>query len=64
MKTLGELLYVIFCICTSIVGIQIHHNAFYAIINFILVPISWLYCVICHDVNMTVIREAFSFFLQ
>ena len=61
---MGKLIYTLFCIFTAIVGYAIHHSIFYAIINFIFAPIAWVYWLICQDVNLTVIQNAFSFFLK
>lgn len=62
--TVQELLYFIFCIFTAIVGKAIHGSIFYAIVNFCLAPISWLWWIICGSVNKTVIVEALSPFLN
>lgn len=58
-----KIIYLIIAIFTSMVGYEIHHNVFYAIINFIFWPISWIYWLVCHDVNISVIKSAFGFFL-
>jgi hypothetical protein len=64
MKKTGNALYVIIAVLTAMIGYNIHHNAFYALVNFIVWPISWIYWLVCHDVNLTVIKETFAFFLQ
>lgn len=64
MNQFWKIIYVLFCIATAVVGNEIHHNAFYAICNFLFAPLSWLVWLISHDVNMTIIKDAFSFFLQ
>lgn len=58
-----KIIYLIIAIFTSMIGYEIHHNIFYAIVNFIFWPISWIYWLVCHDVNITTIKAAFSFFL-
>lgn len=57
-------IYTLFCLATAMIGYTIHHNLFYSIINFIFAPISWIYWLITHDVNMSVIKETFSFFMK
>jgi hypothetical protein len=59
-----KVIYFLFCVATAMVGHNIHHNAFYAVINFFCAPVSWLYWLITHNVNMTDITNTFSFFLQ
>ncbi len=63
MKEIGQTLYVIIAVATAVIGYHIHGNGLYAVINFITWPISWVYWLICHDVNITVIKETFQFFL-
>lgn len=49
---------------TSMIGYQIHNSIFWAIMNFIFWPISWIKWIICHDVNLSIIKETFSWFLK
>ena len=63
MKEIGQALYFIIAVATAMIGYHIHGNGLYAVFNFIAWPISWVYWLICHDVNMTVIKETFQFFL-
>lgn len=58
------LLYALFCVCTAIIGYKIHGSLFWAIVNFFLAPISWFGWLVCQDVNITIIKESFSFFFK
>jgi len=62
--SIGRLLYLLIAIGTAIIGYNIHGNIFYSIANFIFWPISWLVWLINHDVNLTIIKSAFDFFLK
>lgn len=57
-------IYTLFCIATAMIGYNIHGNVFYSIVNFFLTPISWIWWLIGQDVNMTIIRDTFSFFFN
>lgn len=63
MRTSG-LLYSIFCVLTAIIGYHIHHNAFWAVINFLFAPLTWLKWLICHDVTLSIIKESFTWFFK
>lgn len=56
--------YTLFSIATAMVGYNIHGNVFYSIADFIFTPIAWIWWLIGQDVNMTVIRDTFSFFFN
>jgi hypothetical protein len=60
----GGLLYLLLCLATSMIGYTIHGSIFWAIIDWIFMPIAWCKWLICHEVNMTIIRETFSFFFK
>ncbi len=64
MNGISGFIYLVIAIATAMIGYQIHNNFFYSIINFIFWPISWIYWLITHDVNLTVIKQAFEFFLK
>lgn len=59
-----RLLLFLFSTFTAIVGFQIHGSVFWAIVDFIFSPLAWLKWLICQEVSISVIREAFSFFLK
>ena len=49
---------------TAIIGHHIHGSTFWAIIDWIFAPIVWCKWLIYKQVNMTIIKEAFDFFLN
>jgi len=55
---------ILFCLPTAVIGYHIHSSIFWAIIDFIFWPIVWIKWVICHDVTLSIIKDAFSWFLQ
>lgn len=63
MRILNGIFWILVSVATAMVGYQIHHNLFYSIINFIFWPISWVYWLVCHDVNLSLIKKTFEFFL-
>lgn len=64
MKQLGSALYSIFAIATAMIGYNINNSLFWAIIDFIFSPLAWIKWLICHEVNITIIKETFAFFLK
>lgn len=44
------------------IGYRINHSLFWAIIDFFFAPIAWIKWFICEEVNITIIKETFSFF--
>jgi len=63
---LGEIKYSNFfiSICTGMIGYQIHNSVFWGIMNFIFWPISWIKWLIYHEVNLSIIKETFEWFLK
>lgn len=59
-----RIIYFIFALSTAIIGLHIHDSAFWAIVDFFFAPFAWIKWIVCHEVNLTIIKEAFSFFLQ
>jgi hypothetical protein len=67
---LGNVLYFLFAICTAMIGY--HYNThinsvsplFFAIMDFFFAPFAWLKWLICQQVNLSLIKETFSFFLS
>lgn len=54
----------ILAIITARVGYFIHGSIGWSIVDFIFWPFAWLKWLLCDEVNMTVIKSAFSFFLS
>ena len=55
---------ILFSLPTAMIGYQIHSNTFWAIMDFIFWPIVWVKWFIFHEVTLTIIKEAFSWFLK
>jgi hypothetical protein len=57
-------LYMLFGIVAAKVGYTIHHSIFWAIVDFFFpffATIKWL---LCEEINMSIIKSAFSFFFN
>lgn len=63
-NTIGGVLYTIFSIATAMIGYTIHGSIFFSIVDFFLPPLVWCKWLIFHEVNLTIISQTFSFFLQ
>lgn len=63
-SSFGQFLYLIVCVATAMIGYHIHNSLGWAIMDFLFTPIAWVKWLICHDVNLTIIRETFTFFLK
>lgn len=50
-------------IITSIVGYTINNSLFWAIVDLFFWPIAWLKWLSYDEVNITIIKKAFAFFL-
>jgi hypothetical protein len=59
-----SVVYSIICIATAMINYHMYHNLFYAILSFILTPITWIYWLITQQINLTIIQDTFSFFLK
>jgi hypothetical protein len=46
------------------IGYNIHGSIGYAIVDFFFAPIVWIKWLIYHEVNLTIIKETFSFFFK
>lgn len=57
-------IYVIIGIMTACISYHIYHNIFLAFINWGCWPITWAYWLITNQVNLTIIKETFSYFLS
>lgn len=54
---------IIGAVCTAIIGQTIHGSIFWGMVDFFFWPLVWIKWLICRDVNMSIIRDAFSWFL-
>lgn len=64
MKSLGNLLYIIVSILTSMVGYTIHHSIFWSIMDFLFTPIAWIKWIIFHEVTLNVLKDSFAWFFN
>jgi len=60
----SSLIYILFCLVTSMVGYHIHHSIFWSIMDWIFAPFAWCKWLIMQQVNMTIIHETFAFFFK
>jgi len=51
-------------LATAVVGMQIHHRVFWAIVDFFFAPLVWLKWLIYHEVSISIITKAFEFFFK
>lgn len=64
MKRIGSLIYILICICTANIGMNIHGSIFWAIMDWIFMPFAWIKWVLCHEVSLTIIKTSFDWFLK
>jgi len=64
MKGIGQLLYTVVCVCTAMVGYEIHGSVFWSIMDFIFAPIAIVYWLIIHELTLDVIQHSFSWFFK
>lgn len=60
----GVPFYSIFGVITAMIGYHIHGSIFWAIVDFLFIPIAWIKWLVCHEVSMSIIRDTFTFFLK
>lgn len=60
----NSIFYAISAILTAIIGHEIHGSVFWAIVDFFFWPFAWLKWLTLQEVNMTIIKQAFDFFLS
>ena len=56
--------YILFQLPTAMIGYTIHKSFGWAIMDFIFAPIAWCKWLIMQEVNMSIIKETFNFFLK
>lgn len=49
---------------TAMIGHTIHNSIFWSIMDFIFWPIAWCKWLILQEVNVSIIKETFNFFLK
>jgi hypothetical protein len=63
-RKLYQLFTLVIATCTAMIGHQIHGGWFWTIMDFIFFPLAWIKWLICHEVNLSIIKATFSWFLQ
>jgi uncharacterized membrane protein len=52
-------------IVTAIIGYNVNdQSVFWAVVDFFFWPLAWIKWLICQEVNISIIKDSFSFFLQ
>jgi hypothetical protein len=64
MKRVGSFIYTLICLATAMIGHTIHGSLFWAVLDFIFMPLTWCKWLICQQVTLTIIKKTFSFFMQ
>lgn len=54
---------IFFTLPTAMIGYQIHGSVFWSIMDFLFWPLAWIKWFICHEVTVSIIKAAFSWFL-
>jgi hypothetical protein len=55
---------ILFSLPTAMIGYHMHSDWMWATFDFIFWPISWCKWLICQEINLTIIKETFSFLTQ
>ena len=64
-KSTWGFLYTIFALATAMIGYNINHGSLgWAIVDFFFAPISWCKWLVCHQVNVSMIKYTFDFLLK
>lgn len=63
-KELMDFLYFILAIATAMIGYTIHKSLFWSIVDFFFAPFAWAKWLIMQQVNISIIKETFSFFFR
>lgn len=60
----GSFFYFICGLATAMIGYKIHGSIFWSIMDWIFMPFAWIKWLVMHQVNLSIIKEAFSFFFK
>jgi hypothetical protein len=55
---------IIFHTCTAMIGYHIHGSLFFTIVDYFMAPLVWIKWIIFQEINISIIRETFSFFFK
>jgi hypothetical protein len=61
---LTKLLWLALSTGTAMVGMTIHGSLFWATVDFFFFPLCWLKWFFFHEVNLTIIKNTFTFFFN
>lgn len=63
MEFINRLIILAFSIATAIIGYEIHGSVFWSIVDFFFSPLVWIKWLICKEVSLDIIQNAFAFFM-
>jgi hypothetical protein len=61
---IANLIYLLFCVAAAMVGYTIHGSICWSIVDFFFWPLALIKWLICHQINLTVIKHTFGFLLS
>lgn len=56
--------YILVQIPTAMIGYTIHSSIFWSIMDFVFWPFAWCKWLVMQEVNLTLIKQTFGFFLK
>lgn len=59
---INGIFYFIFCVLVSIIGYNIHHSIFWAIMDFMFSPLALAKWLILHQITLAIIKASFAWF--
>jgi hypothetical protein len=63
-KEIVRVLWPVAALATAMIGYQIHGSVFWAIMDFLFMPFAWAKWLVLQEVNLTIIKSTFEFFLK
>lgn len=63
-NTFTQLIYLIISIMTGMIRYHMSPDLFWAIVDALFFPLVWIKWLICAEINLTIIKETFSFFMK
>ena len=64
MKHLAQFIWAVIGLLTAVIGYNIHQSVFFAFIDWLFWPIVWAKWLMFHEINLSIIKGAFAFFMQ
>jgi hypothetical protein len=59
-----QLIYTFFAILTTVIGWNMHHSIFFAVMDFLFWPLVWLKWLLLQQVTLSFIKSCFTNFLS